>query len=99
MSYLVTLTLDLSDAESEDYKCITDQLAELKLENRLKGNNGEYTRLPFNTYAREIEGDDSKKIADGLARRLEDIFEECDVEGKILITVGDSWSWRVRNLS
>jgi|GEM_PF-2051559 len=99
MSYLVTLTLDLEDAQSQDYKCLTDQLKELHLENRLRGKSGKYARLPLNTYARVINGRNAKDLANGLMRRLDDIFEECDIEGKVLVTVGDFWCWRVKNIS
>lgn len=95
MSYIITLSFDLHDAEAKDYECLEKELENINLLRKLKGNSGEYSELPQNTFAGVVIGKDSGSLRTEYINLVKAAFEKCDVEGKFFLVVGNEWMWSV----
>tara|TARA_R110002096_G_C14082188_1_gene676676 strand:+ start:186 stop:482 length:297 start_codon:yes stop_codon:yes gene_type:complete len=93
MAYLVTLTFDLKDAESQDYECIQTALAKISLQSKLKGKNGRFTDLSKNTFSGVVDGKTSLDLRETYTSNISKIFKDCKVKGRFYVSVGDNYSW------
>lgn len=99
MSYMVTLTFDLKNAESVDYDCLESELKKIHLMPKLKGNDGKFYFLPRNTYAGEVAGKDGGSIRNEYVKLIKLAFNNCKVKGKFYVVVGNDWSWSIPTVS
>lgn len=95
MSYFVTLTFDLSNAESADYENVKVELAKNGLYGTITGDSGKEIELPFNTYCGEFTESNNTSVGlrDLFADKVTQIFNTCKVKGKLFCTVGKEWTW------
>lgn len=102
MTYIVLLTFDLKDGKSEDYKLISEKLAEVGLTQKPVGQGGNPADLPENTYVKECE---KKEFADSTAAKnafvtyTQKVFQTNGFKGKIFCVVGESWAWGFKTVS
>ena len=94
MAYLVVVTFDLKDAESEDYECVDKGLSGIGLGKTVTGNSGKNVDLPYNTYVGEFPGTDAATIAQDILDRVLKAMQQCKVNGRLFVAVGDNWAWR-----
>lgn len=92
MGYLVVVTFDRSADEA-----IKTELSALGLNPQLTGDSGTVSGLPTNTFVGEINGSSSASIRDDIANKVLAIFKKHGVVSKIFVSVGDGWSWAIRN--
>lgn len=92
MSFFVTLTFDLTNASSDDYEFIEDELDSLGLYNELEGKKRSI-KLPNNTYGGEFNGENTLEVKSYIAENVKIIFKKLTVKSTYFITVGSGWSW------
>ena len=109
MSFLVTLTFDLTGADTNVYPRIASDLLKIDLakvltvrkhkkvhlRRRLLKTKKEVS-LPSNTFVAKIPKmsfQKSKEVRDYVASEIRTIFSNRDVGGRYFIAVGDEWAW------
>lgn len=97
MSYLVTVSYDLKNADSSTYKVIDDLLSDMGFSDSIVGSSGKELELPDNTYAGEFEGESVSKVRQDLCDLITEEFKEAGVKASIFVTVGGNWAWGIRH--
>ncbi|WP_425803151.1 hypothetical protein ACHOLT_17265 [Desulfitobacterium sp. Sab5] len=100
MSYFVTLTFDLSDAEADDYENVKSELTKNGLYDTATGNSGKQIELPFNTYCGQFEesNNTSESLRNYFTDKESQVFNTCKVKGNLFVSVGNGWSWGQRQV-
>ncbi|MFA6959224.1 MAG: hypothetical protein WC205_00555 [Opitutaceae bacterium] len=96
MSYLVTVTFDLKNAQSKDYDLVYKSFAALGLSKEAKGSDGKTYTLPNTTCLGEFTGASTSAVRDDLAKRTENAIAELGLTGEVFVVVGDDWRWALR---
>ncbi len=96
MSYLVVVTFEIENAVPDDYLCIKEKLKNVGLHDSLVADDGRRYNLPTTTFAEKIEGSSADAIRDDICNQVKNVFGECGVKGKILVSVGEDWAWGIR---
>ncbi|EIJ42045.1 hypothetical protein BegalDRAFT_1143 [Beggiatoa alba B18LD] len=99
MGYIVVVSLDLSNATSEDYDTITTEFEKFGLEKYyISGTNYRVT-LPETTFMGEAGQDSDKNVdvRDYFLKKIEGIFTGNDIRGQVFIAVGNNWALNSMN--
>jgi hypothetical protein len=95
MSYFVTISCQVNNANPVMQQQIIQKLQGLGFSNVIKGEKGLST-LPQNTYAGEFNGESAVKIRDDLSERVTTALKATGASGSLFITVSQSWTWAFR---
>lgn len=93
MSYMVVLTFDIHNGDSEDYETVTAALSKKGLQKRIKASDGDTVDLPENTYVGTFEGTGARDVAKDIREWAVDIFKAANVHGKAFVVAGGDWGW------
>lgn len=96
MSYFVTVSFDLKNAQWEDYERIYNAFAALGLKKQLNASNGNVVQLPTTTCAGEFNGASAGAVCDDLASRCKAAVEQLNLSGEVFVAVGGDWAWAHR---
>jgi len=94
MSFLVVVTYDLHQADSDDYQCVKECLKKIGLLDTTANIRGdEENKLPNTTAAGQFDGVDIKTVKEDIRSKVLACMKKCGVKGKFFITVSDDWTW------
>lgn len=93
MSYFVTVSFDLKNANTEDYVNVYNAFAVIGLQKQLKADNGVVVQLPTTTCAGTFNGASAGVVRDDLANRCSAAIEQLALSGEVFVTVGGDWAW------
>lgn len=96
MSYMVTVSFDLKNAQTEDYARVYDAFKPLGLYKQIKADNGVAVQLPASTCAGFFNGTSAIAVRDDLATRLQTTVEQLGISGEVFVAIGGDWSWAYR---
>lgn len=92
MSYFVTLSFDLTEAKSDDYNSIQEELENLGLYGELQGKQNKI-ELPDNTFAGEFNGENAIAVRDFVNQEIKQIIKSNSIKSTYFISVGSGWTW------
>lgn len=93
MSYMVVLTFDIHNGDSEDYETVTAALSKKGLVKHVTSGDGERVDLPENTYVGTFTGSDAREVAKSIREWALDIFKSANVHGQVFVMAGADWGW------
>ena len=93
MGYMVVLTFDIHNGDSEDYETISAALSKKGLKKFTVAGDGERVDLPENTYVGTFNGGGAQDVAKDIRAWALDIFKATGVHGKVFVMAGDNWGW------
>ena len=93
MSYMVVLTFDIHNGDSEDYETVTNALAKKGLVKHVTASDNERIDLPENTYVGTFTGSDAREVAKSIREWALDIFKSANVHGQVFVMAGADWGW------
>ena len=105
MSFLVTITFDLSQAPTSVYPKIQKALEEIDFSRFKSGKRHQDTPLPGNTFVAEFDEDEfddntkSSDVSNYAKSEIERIFKEHKVTGRYFVAAGKSWAWKIGTVS
>ena len=94
MSFMVVLTFDIHNGDSEDYQTVTDALNKKGLKKFATAEDGDRVDLPENTYIGKFDGSSAGDIANEIRSWAVDIFKAAALHGQVFVMAGDDWAWR-----
>jgi hypothetical protein len=92
-SFFVTVAFDLKDATSADYQCAEENLRTVGLQRTVSRNDGSKVELPYNTFARLVNGETAAKVCDDVMAQAKTALNKCRVSGRMFVSVGGNWAW------
>lgn len=101
VSFLVTVTFDLSQAPTSAYPKIQQDLEGIDFSKFIAGRKRQENPLPGNTFVAEFddeEFEDDVKSSDVTAyvkSEIDRIFKKHRVSGRYFVAAGRGWSWKV----
>jgi len=101
MSFLVTITFDLTQAPTSAYPQIQQDLESIDFSKIISGRRRQDNPLPGNTFVAEFDNDEfedgakSSDVSDYAKSEVERIFKKYRVSGRYFVAAGKSWSWKV----
>lgn len=96
MSYLVTVTFDLKNAQPKHYDLVYSSFAALGLSKEVKASNGKTYTLPNTTCSGEFSGTSAAAVRDDFAKRTQNAIAELGLSGEVFVVVGGDWGWALR---
>ena len=96
MSYLVTVTFDLKNAQSKDYDLVYKSFAALGLSKEVKASNGNTYTLPNTTCLGAFNGTSAGSVRDDFAKRTQNAIAGLGLTGEVFVVVGGDWGWALR---
>lgn len=93
MSFLVTCTFDLANADGEDYAQAYTDLALIGLKKVIIADDNTEFVIPTTTVAGEFNGQSSLSVRDYVRERIKQAFINRGFSAEIFIVVGDDWAW------
>lgn len=97
MSYLVVVSFDLTDAPSDTYQAISQEMNDVGLRHWVVSKDNMHLDLPATTFSGEFNGESSTKIRDDISNQVRGIISRHGIRSKIFISVGSEWAWGTRS--
>jgi len=101
VSFLVTVTFDLSQAPTSVYPKIQQDLENIDFSKLIAGKKRQDNPLPGNTFVAEFEDGDldddvkSSDVSSYVKSEIGRIFKKHGVSGRYFVAAGRGWSWKV----
>lgn len=93
MSYFVTCSFDLVDADSSDYENAYEALQEIGLDTEIESKDGKIIQLPNTTTVGKFDGSDCASVRTFVMDKVKISFKNLSLKSKIFISVGGDWCW------
>lgn len=93
MSYMVVLTFDIHNGDSEDYETVTAALSKKGFRKIVAPDKGDPVDLPENTYVGTFTGSNGREIAAEIRAWALEIFKAANVHGRVFVMAGNDWGW------
>ena len=100
MSYLVTVTFDLNQADPSVYPKVHFELENIDFSKLITRRKKIDKPLPSNTFIAEFDDDDfdrSHEVCSYVSDELNRIFKKYDVVGRYFVASGKKWAWKMGN--
>jgi hypothetical protein len=97
INYLVSVSFDIKDGDSEDYRAVYASFEKIGLTRRPKAENGEKVLLPTTMALGEFEATDSATIRDLITEKCVAVFKANNLNGELFVSTGEDWA-RIRSI-
>jgi len=98
MSFFVTVTFDLNQADTSAYPKIHRELRRIDFSKLISGKKKNNIPLPRNTFVAEFDNDGfirSSEACEFIKNELKRIFDKHRVIGKYFVVSGKNWAWKI----
>ena len=100
MSYFVTVTFDLTEADPSVYPKVHSELENIDFSKFITGRKRIDKPLPSNTFIAEFDNDDfdrSSEVCAYVGDEINRIFKKYGVTGKYFVVSGRKWAWKMES--
>lgn len=97
MSFFVSITFDLNNADTAIYSKIHQDFEQLDFSKFISGRKKTDQQLPSNTFVADFDSSEfskSAELTDWVKSEIKDVFKKHSVKGNFFITAGQKWAWK-----